>query len=240
MGYLGFTSYSAVFEETENALGVTAATTTTPNSGSNAVATSDAPRRLSPGVLEACLKILGNVPETPKGISLFREFPTPCNGFPHAVAKRMARSLYETFGRYLGAQRDPQHLELVARKLCANSSRPFSETEPDAEKWLAQFMGVNMRWESLGILFTFWDLYETEEGVPRYMYHHKSEFKGRVPATRESLKLCTEVCNELGAANSLLLHVSQKNCVAESTWSGDASKYLNPVYLRGRCIANRL
>ena len=227
VGYLGFTSYSSVFEETENALGVTAATTT-PNSGSN-VATSDASRRLSPAVLEACLRILRHVPETSRGIALFREFPTPFDGFPHVVAKRVVRSLYETFGRYLGAQRNSRHLELVARKLCANSSRPFSETEPDAEKWIAQFVGENTRWESLGILFTFWDLYQTEDGVPRYMYHHKSKFTGRVLAIRESLKLCAEVCNELGAANSLLLHVSQKHCVAESTYSGDASKCLHGV-----------
>lgn len=228
VGYLGFTSYSSVFEETENALGVAAATTS--NSGSNGGATADAPRRLSPSVLEACLKILGNVPETSRGIALFREFSTPCDGFPHAMAKRMVRSLYETFGRYLGTQRNPRHLELVARKLCANSSRPFSETEPDAEKWIAQFMGENMRWESLGILFTFWDLNQTE-GVSGYM----SEFTGKALATKESLKLCTEVCNELGAANSLLLHVSQKNCVAESTCSGDASKCLHGVLERKGC-----
>lgn len=223
VGYLGFTSYCSVFEETENVLGVTAATTT-PNSGSNVGETSDSSRRLSPRVLEACFKILRNVPETSKGIALFREFPTPFDGFPHVVAKRMVRSLYDTFGRYLGGQRNPRHLELVARKLCANSSRPFSETEPDAEKWIAQFVGENLRWESLGILFTFWDLYHTEEGVPRYAYHHKTKFTGRVLETRESLKLCVDVCKELSVSNSLLLHVSQKYCVAESTVSGDASK----------------
>lgn len=228
VGYLGFTSYSSVFEETEHALGVTAATTTS-SSGSNLGGASDASRRPSPSILEACLKILCNVPETSNGIALFREFPTPFDGFPHVVAKRVVRSLYETFGRYLGAQRNPRHLELVARKICANSSRPFSETEPDAEKWIAQFVGENIRWESLGILFTFWDLYQTEEGVPRYVYHHKSKFTGRVVAIRQSLKLCAEVCNDLGAANSLLLHVSQKLCVAESTYSGDASECLHMV-----------
>lgn len=217
-GYLGFTSYSSVFEETESALGITAGTTTTSLEG-DGMSTA---RTLSPQVFSACLKILSFVPDPKKGIENFRQIPTTFDGFPHAIAQRIVRSLYETFGRYLGRNRNPRDLESLARRLCANSSRPFSEQEPDADRWIDQFIGENLRWESLGVLFTFWDRFE-DDGNPRYALPHKLKFTGRAFATRESLKLCLDVGTEFSSGNTLLLYISQRCTVAESMFSGDAS-----------------
>lgn len=221
-GYLGYTSYCSVYEETETALGVTTNTTTTPDadySSGRAKA-----REPSPRILDACLRILNFVPDPESSMANFREFPTTFDGFPHRIARRILTSLYATFGHYLGRDRNPQDLEVVARKLCANTARPFNESEQDIERWIAQFVGENLRWESIGILFTFWDMYRNADGQPRIAYHHKYKFTGRIDATRESLKLCLEVCTEFSSGNTLILYVCQKVSVAESTYSGDASK----------------
>ena len=220
-GYLGYTSYSSVYEETESVLGVTTSSTTP---DVECISGRSKARKPSSRILNACLKILSYVPDPENGVEQFRQFPTTFDGFPHVIAQRILRSLYATFGRYLGKNRTPQDLEFVTRRLCANTARPFTEQEPDADRWMEQFLGENLRWESLGILFTFWDLYQPENGMPRYTYHHKTKFTGRVLATRDSLKLCIEVCTEFSSGNTLLLYISQKFAVAESTFSGDASK----------------
>lgn len=220
-GYLGYTSYCSVYEETESVLGVTASSSTPDMDSTSGVGKS---RRPPLRILNACLRILSHVPDPENGVEQFREFPTTFDGFPHAIAQRILRSLYATFGRYLGKNRSPQDLDFVTRRLCANTALPFTQEEKDPDRWIDQFIGENLRWESLGILFTFWDLYSTEHGSPRYAYHHKAKFTGRVFAIRESLKLCLEVCTEFSSGNALLLYISQKFSVAESTFSGDASK----------------
>lgn len=220
-GYLGYTSYSSVYEETESALGVAASSSTPDVEYRSGVSKA---RKPSPRILSACLKILGHLPDPENGVQQFRQFPTTFDGFPHAVARRILHSLYATFGRYLEKNRSPQDLDFVTRKLCANTALPFTQEEKDPERWMEQFLGENLRWESLGILFTFWDLYAPEDGSQRFAYHHKAKFSGRVLAVRESLKLCVEVCSEFSSGNTLLLYISQKYAVAESTYSGDASE----------------
>ncbi|MBE3049344.1 fungal specific transcription factor domain-containing protein, partial [Candidatus Bathyarchaeota archaeon] len=204
-GYLGYTSYCSVFEEAESALAgstLVPTDTTTPDQDGARAGTSSFPE-LTPKTLDACLTVLNNVPEVSAGIESFRH-PSPFDSFPHAVAKRIFDSCCETLGQYLGRDRSDQlQLELVARKLCANTARPFSETEPDADKWIAQLLGDNLRWESVGILFTYWGKKKTE--------------------TREAVGLCADLCAKLSHGNSLQVYLTHRNTNAESCFSGDAS-----------------
>lgn len=208
-GYLGYTSYCSVYEETEivlmsSALGAAA---TGPDTDCTAATPSSAAFKLSPRTLDTCLKILERVPEPAVGFEYFQPKEMCFDSFPHVIALRILRSFYTTFGRYLGRKRNPEHVEHVARRLSSNTARPFSETEPDAERWIAQLLGDNLRWESVGVFVSFC---------------------GEKKASRETLRRLVEVCTELSPANSLLVYLSLKYANAESCVSGDASKFTPP------------
>src|SRR3546814_14405078 len=46
-------------------------------------------------------------------------------------------------------------LQQMACFLTANTARPFREDLADPDEWLRQFTGFNLRWESIGLLFSF-------------------------------------------------------------------------------------
>ncbi|KAI0835038.1 hypothetical protein F5Y06DRAFT_142892 [Hypoxylon sp. FL0890] len=212
-GYLGFTSFSAVFQE--------AGISTGNVSSALPPADADSPGPyLNPGhpistrIRETCLTLLQRVPERARAIHLFRKRAGPLEGWIRFVAERLLESLFETFGHYLGRTRKPSHLETLARQLCANTIAPFSDDEPDPGRWMAQFSGHKMRWESIGILLCFWD-----EDSPA----SKADVDGWVSVDRESLDLCVELCKRLSRGNSLMLYLTYRLMVAESLFSGDAS-----------------
>lgn len=159
--------------------------------------------KLSSKTLDTCLKILDNVPEPALAFESFQPRTIPFDSFPHVLALRVLRSFYTTFGKYLGRSRNPEHLEIVARRLSNNTARPFSETEPDAERWVAQLLGDNLRWESVGVFVGFC---------------------GGKKKSCEALRHLVDVCTELSPVNSLLVYLSLKYSNAESCVSGDASE----------------
>ncbi|KAI0008837.1 hypothetical protein F4779DRAFT_641320 [Xylariaceae sp. FL0662B] len=212
-GYLGFTSFSAVYQEAGILTGDV----------SSALPPADADTRgasLSPvnpmftRVRETCLTLLQRVPERTRATHLFRKRAGPLEGWIKFVAEHLLESLFETFGHYLGRTRKPSHLEVLAHQLCANTTASFSDDEPDPGTWMAQFSGQKMRWESIGILLCFWD-----EDSPI----SKVDVDGWVSVNRESLDLCVELCKRLARGNSLMVYLTYRLMVAESLFSGDAS-----------------
>lgn len=209
-GYLGYTSYYSVYEETESVLmgSSLGSTTAVPDVECTAAAPSSETCQLSPATLDTCIKILDSLPDPAMGMECFRRPATPFDSFPHPIAVRILRSFYATFGQYLGRNRNPTQLEFVARRLCDNTAKSFSDTEPDAERWVSQLLDGNLRWESVGIFFTFW--------------------RGKKESC-ETLRRLVDVCTETSQGNSLLVYLSLKYTNAESCLSGDASKSPSPV-----------
>ncbi|KAJ0349059.1 hypothetical protein COL154_013665 [Colletotrichum chrysophilum] len=147
------------------------------------------------------------------------------------LAQRALDSLYATYGSYLGTVRDDAQLSELTRILCANTARPFSENEADPEKWVAQFTGTNIRWETLGILYIYWELSSRNNHLVR------PETKppppgGRVAAFRQRdvYRKCINDCQALArrateVGNTLLLYVYWKRTIVASIVSGDTSVY---------------
>ncbi|KAI1324247.1 hypothetical protein F5Y16DRAFT_312659 [Xylariaceae sp. FL0255] len=212
-GYLGFTSFSEVFKE----VGVL----TGDISGAALSANADGHEpHFTPGNLmttkirERCLELLKRVPEQTRASYLFRKRAEPLEGWMKFVADHLLESLYETFGQILGRSRKVTHLEALAHQLCINTATPFSDEETDPKRWLAQFSGQNMRWESIGILICFWD-----EDCPA----SKADVDGWVSIDRENLEACLELCKQLSTGNSLMLYLTYRLMIVESVFSGDSS-----------------
>ncbi|KAK2598672.1 hypothetical protein N8I77_012067 [Diaporthe amygdali] len=233
-GYLGSTSFSAVYQETQNSLSLvkgplmgfhTDATAITPVS---AIENSDADATtivLSPRSLETSLIVLHRIPAEDFAISLFEKHINPNDGWIRLGAKRVIEALHSVFGRQLRS-RKPRELEELAHLLSSNTAKPWSEDELEAEAWLSSFSGRHMRWESMGILFTYWALAALAD------HPHRPELRkpdvGPAKLTlvyKEAAELCVELCKGC-TPNSLLLYLNYKVAILDSMIAGDAAPSL--------------
>ncbi|KAH9904969.1 hypothetical protein F4778DRAFT_53201 [Xylariomycetidae sp. FL2044] len=213
-GYLGFTSFSAVFEEAGILNGDVAVTSPPTGSHTPCPPPSRSPNPLPYKVRDNGLALLQRIPERARASYLFRKRAGPLEEWIKFVAEHLLGSLYETYGEYLGCSRKLSELEAMAHQLCANTASPFSDDESDTERWMEQFSGQNMRWESIGLLFCFWD----EDSSTS-----KADVDGWVSIDRESVVLCVELCKRYSRGNSLMLYLTYRLMIAESLFSGDAS-----------------
>ncbi|TDZ20707.1 Fusarisetin A cluster transcription factor fsa6 [Colletotrichum orbiculare MAFF 240422] len=223
-GHLGFTSFEDVYREVGDGLSES-------HQSSSAIRASDAtvPQLpMSPSTAETCLFILKSVPEESAGRTLFASYFDPHDGFVHPVARRALDLLYGTFGSYLGAERSDQELKAMARIMCANTARPFSEHEADAEVWMAQFTGPNLRWEMLGILFIYWELSSRDGNVAVPESLKTPGTRKAALELRDAFRKCLNDCTALArglteVGNTLLLYVYWKRTIIASMVLGDTS-----------------
>ncbi|OLN81845.1 hypothetical protein CCHL11_06973 [Colletotrichum chlorophyti] len=239
-GHLGFTSWSHVYKEVDNGLcdhDVQADKSLVRDSRSGVPGTS-----LSENTLETCLGVLRNLPQEADGRAMLLAHPNPHEGFVRPLALCTLNSLYETFGHCLGPVRDDFQLSNMARILCSNTARPFSEYETDRETWISQFTGSNIRWETLGVLCSYWELSTRKDrGTRAENDLDLDPCSGRpIPNLQRIFRRRTIDCLELSkrftdVGNTLLLYVYLKRMILESLDVGDTS--LAPWMGNGESVA---
>lgn len=140
----------------------------------------------------------------------------PNDGWIRLAAQRVIESMLLVFGRQLRSRR-PRDLEELARIFSENTAKPWNEEEPDPDAWQASFSGHNMRWECMGILFTYWALASLAD------HPHRPEPRNSMTAVyHEAAELCIDLCRN-SAPNSLLQYLSYKVAIIESIKNGDTS-----------------
>ncbi|ROW04898.1 hypothetical protein VMCG_04902 [Cytospora schulzeri] len=230
-GYLGYTSFLAVYRETRDSLSlaqgpsadISARTSINDSPQSSEVRgghTADGDNNksvvLSPRILEHSLIVLRRIPSTDVALSLFQKHTNPNDGWIRLAAQRVIESMLSVFGRQLRS-RKPKDLEELARILSENTAKPWCEEEPDPDAWQASFSGQNMRWECLGILFTYWALASLSDQA------HRTEPQKSITAVyHEAAELCIDLCRN-SVPNSLLQYLTYKVAVIDSIKSGDTS-----------------
>ncbi|KAF6818327.1 fungal specific transcription factor [Colletotrichum sojae] len=232
IGYLGFTSFCSIYEETRHNLNRLQASGATPISeiGTTAYCGLECSPPLTPQALETCLTILRNIPDRESGLKLYDSHHSPSDGWIRPAGRRILESIYETFPSHFNGPTPPSDAELtaLARTICANTAKCINDEESDPEKWMAQFSGPNLRWESLGVLFVYWEL------AARYLGPYRPDVGMQFSSVDEGTKVvmkyryCICACMELTKAagsggNTLLLFMTNKRTVIESLFSGDAS-----------------
>ncbi|GKT42411.1 sorbicillinoid biosynthetic cluster transcription factor sor4 [Colletotrichum spaethianum] len=232
IGYLGFTSFCGIYEETRSSLNRLQPSGVTPigEIGATAYCGLECSPPLTNQALQTCLTILRYVPDRETGLKLFDCIVNPSDGWIRLAAKRMVTSLYETFPQYFCASEKPDDAQLtvLARAICSNTAKCVSDEETDPEKWVAQFTGTNLRWESLGVMFAYWEL--AARCLGPYRPDLGSKFQGADEGTKAGAQYRYCVCGTIeltkaagSGGNSMLLFMSAKRAVTESIFSGDAS-----------------
>ncbi|KAI1763101.1 hypothetical protein GGR53DRAFT_521185 [Hypoxylon sp. FL1150] len=221
-GYLGPTSYCSAIEDAENTLllleGPDIVTPQSDSIASHAIV-EDSADVMSPRIREMCLTVLENVPDPSKGVYLRNKQGS--DSWVRPIAVRVAHSLYETYGDYF-VNRSTARFEELARKFCVNTSRPFSDDEPDPERWVSQFLGENMRWELLGMMSVFWDFIPGRR-TTIWLGKRSAQYDRGFQIARQNLRFCTEICKELSHGNSMMVYLSQRCTVVDSMTVGDAN-----------------
>lgn len=207
VGYLGFTSFKAVYDEAQSSLFLSGASADPKHISQNEDKSNILACR-SPNIKQLCLGVLRRVPGPKDGQRLF---PTSCTlqeTWHHRAASFFLKGLYETWGDYLTPERDEAKLEEMARILSLNTRGEIDEGVTDPDCWMRQFTGPNLRWDALGMLFIYW------------------LWSGPLtPVEREPLALCIRLCREFVKCptiwQGLLLY---RRGYLESLYSNDAGK----------------
>jgi hypothetical protein len=223
-GYMGYISHSSVLQETENSLsliqGFQAFLPQSPNNNSkNNV--EELRSHYSP-TKEMCLVVLRGLPAPNVGhIEANKDSPLYRDSWLRVVGMRVLSDLHERFGSYLGLCRVDSQLEEIALFLSENTAKPFQEDEPDSEKWIGQFTGPNLRWESLGLIFSFIYFLPDEH----HAFDYDAGGKEWSQISRVCLALCIDLSRRFASANSLLVQLYMRRSTKESIYTGDASKW---------------
>ncbi|KAL7936414.1 N-terminal binuclear Zn cluster-containing/DNA binding domain-containing protein [Trichoderma chlorosporum] len=240
LGYLGYTSYSSVFEETQNSLSMlqgfhdwlpqptNARLRQGPDEHARLLYSPRKemclPRYLCTPTKEMCLVVLRGIPSPDMGyIEPVTDSPFFRDGWLRATAQRVLADLHARFGPYLGPCRVDSQLEDIALFLSHNTTKPFQEGEPDPEKWISQFTGPNLRWESLGLIFSYGELTFLDVSKPRGKFDSTAAQKEWAEISRVCLGLCMDLSRRFASANSLLAQLAQRRSTLESIHAGDAS-----------------
>lgn len=178
-------------------------------SGKNSVA-------LSPRILKHSLIVLRRIPAENAALSLFHKNTNTTDGWIRLAAQRLLESMLLVFGRQLRA-RGVKDLEELAQVFSENTAKPWCEENIDPDAWQASFSGHNMRWECLGILFTYWALASFADQP-----HRPEPQKSMTAVYHEAAELCMDLCRN-SVPNSLLQYLAYKVAIIESIKSGDTA-----------------
>jgi hypothetical protein len=140
------------------------------------------------------------------------------------AAQRILKSLYSQFGNYLGSNRIDSQLEEIATTLSNNTSQPFLDDMRDPNEWIAQLSGPNLRWESLGLIFSFKELGKHSGLLSQQEASGEGLRKHWPEVARVCLGLTIDLARRFSDGNSILLQLCIRRTVAESVITGDASK----------------
>jgi hypothetical protein len=171
---------------------------------------------LSPRILKHSLIVLRRIPAENAALSLFHKNTNTTDGWIRLAAQRLLESMLSVFGRQLRA-RGAKDLEELAQVFSENTAKPWCEENIDPDAWQASFSGHNMRWECLGILFTYWALASFADQP-----HRPEPQKSMTAVYHEAAELCMDLCRN-SVPNSLLQYLSYKVAIIESIKSGDTA-----------------
>lgn len=225
-GYLGATSYSAVFEEARNSLSLLNAPDVDrvwaeTAAGESRLAFQD----LAPPQREMCLYVLRCLADhlSEEG-ELDDASLCSSNGWDDIATSLIISSLQTTF-----AQTHDQGeggLVSIAEKISRNTTRALRDDVPEPEDWLDQFCGANLRWESVGLLCASM---ERASNVLHSIQCRRFDWlsKKYPPETvRTCLDYCVCLSRHFSEPNTLLLDIWRRKSALESSVHGEASKSL--------------
>lgn len=221
-GFLGPTSFSAVFLENSSGL-------LTPNSGSIVVPPRSKEISVDGESVRLGASILEEVPDQTTCTILFTRYKHARTAMGDLGLEHCVTSLWGTFGQQLSSNtRRASNLESVSRLITQNSATPL-ETGEDFKDWLDAITGPRIRWEAMGILFTAWAYGSLSSPDDDEIFAKQKASRGdRMKFAVEMQKLglaCANLSGRSRFVNVLSVFLSYQCCILETVINGDSSKW---------------
>lgn len=159
-----------------------------------------------------CLVILRSLPDLSNKVIHPRTSCSPWDGWVRIAGRRILQSLQV----HLPKTRDESRLRELADLMCRNTSSQPRDDLTDPEEWIGQFVGQNVRWESLGMLFTFSELLDDHPSQGR-----SERYQGAL----EYIDMCIDLAMCLSGGNIMLLFLCFRRTILESMVLGDAGTF---------------
>ena len=229
--YLGETSFSAIFKENRANLDALPCTSMSTALSSGDVNLDDT---FPEHILRMGIKILDTTPNSAVGQILLQDRMVTTNpagwtkydAWAGLSGERVMKSLWDVWDPDTGIRIGKNH-DKVAVFLCQNSCKQL-EDEDDPERWRDSFSGRNMRWETIGLFFTFWaygalvskntDPHIVSQPSPR------NDSRTFMLELLDCANACITICNALETSNTLFVHLLLISRFLESLVDGDASR----------------
>ena len=225
-GYLGPTSYSAAYSETETNL----AAQSHPVAVDEAEPTSREETTTPPSVAEMqhmesidrsanhlAVGVLQALPASRAAAPRYRRRMNPNDEWTRMVCERVLRSTWETFGAYLRDRRDAAKLREMGSILCINTRKPLDENQDDPGQWIGSFSGPNLRWEAVGMVFM-------QAAFTEMAVSTSAESKKRIDRWAEYGSSCITLATMGGSSGTLMLLLLYERSVLHAYLYGKSSK----------------
>ncbi|KAF2842237.1 hypothetical protein M501DRAFT_1013590 [Patellaria atrata CBS 101060] len=226
--FLGPTSFYAVFQENRDNLN----STDSPDTSGYSSIEHQTPHSARSGGSDAsttCLVALGiqalqQIPDEKTCDVLFARHVNLNDGWIRLAAVRLSQSMFTTFGGIL-SNRDYNQIRNLAQLMLSNGQNAL-EDEEDPQQYMSSFSGRNLRWEALGVLFTYWAYGSVSspgnDEIIACLDPHSKDRRKVMIRFKECAALCLKICDMDGYSNPIMVYLMYKLNLLQSIITGDA------------------
>ena len=221
-GFLGPTSYSAIFLEHQGKLGIELLDPCKSfHKGSNGPQLChdiSVPHNVSnhtpiAAAIRLGVDILNAIPSQKICEQLLDRYPVLGDVVSHAPTIRFAhQSFWSTYGSALKEPRDPAMLSVVSEELCRNAWSLLGANPPKGrQEWVSSFTGHCFRWEIVGVLLAMfglsamslsdWDLLLTSQD------ENRSDRRKFACSMRDLVEACLLLCDHADNVSDLAVYL---------------------------------
>ncbi|KAF5989657.1 hypothetical protein FBULB1_660 [Fusarium bulbicola] len=222
--FFGRAGHNEIFEEAKNCLSqldsseLDSPEACTPCSHSNKTIRF---QELPPSIKQSCLALLGCVFGPSYEHMISQGTKNENRLWSNLTVPAVIKSLEATFGAEL--DRRNLNLELIAQQICNNTAQPFQDIDTSSEEWINQVCGPNLRWESIGLL---WSVLRRIPGSFEPIEKNQSHVLESGTANKPVLAFLRHSINlarHFTLANVIILDLLFQKAIMESMIVGDAS-----------------
>ncbi|KAF4957968.1 hypothetical protein FGADI_2797 [Fusarium gaditjirri] len=222
--FFGRASHNEIFEEAKNCLSqldsseLDSQEAYTPCSHSSKTISF---QELPPSIKQSCLALLGCVFGPSYEHLISQGTKNENRLWSNLAVPAVISSLEATFGAKL--DRKKLNLELIAQQVCNNTAQPFQDIDTSSQEWIDQLCGRNLRWESIGLL---WSVLRRIPGsfepIEKNKFHVLESGTANKPVLA-FLRHSISLARHFTLVNVIILDLLFQKTIMESMIVGDAS-----------------